>query len=199
MDLYSRIIALLKVLLPLAALAILSTLFLLSRNTTPTATIPFAQQDVERRIAGQQVTGPFFSGVTPGGDEVMITADRATPGAPGTPATADNLTARIKAPDGRVIHMRSDRGEVALDSDQITLDGQVHIHTEDGYDLTTDRLHASLSQLAGSTPGPVQGDTPMGQLQAGRMELRPQFENGPLHLHFNNGVKLIYDPQLPER
>ena len=43
MDRYSRMIAFLKVLLPLMALALLSTLFLLSQNTEPMASIPFAE------------------------------------------------------------------------------------------------------------------------------------------------------------
>ena len=47
MDRYSRMVAIFKVLLPLAALAILSTLFLLSRTIDPTTTIPFADQDFE--------------------------------------------------------------------------------------------------------------------------------------------------------
>ena len=50
MDRYSRMIVWLKVLLPLMALALLSTLFLLSRNVDPLASIPFAQAEIDERL-----------------------------------------------------------------------------------------------------------------------------------------------------
>jgi lipopolysaccharide export system protein LptC len=60
LDRYSRTIAFLKVLLPLTALAILATLFLLSRSEDTVATIPFAEDDVSSRTRDQQVTRPFL-------------------------------------------------------------------------------------------------------------------------------------------
>ena len=80
MDRYSRTVAYLKVLLPLTALALLSTLFLISRGIDTEAVIPFAQKDIEERMRGQQLTAPFFSGTTSGGDEIMVTASTARPG-----------------------------------------------------------------------------------------------------------------------
>ncbi|MEO0504251.1 MAG: hypothetical protein AAFZ14_13070, partial [Pseudomonadota bacterium] len=70
MDRYSRFVAWLKVLLPLAALALLSTLFLLSRNTDPIAAVPFADDELLDRVRDEQITGPFFSGTTTDGDRV---------------------------------------------------------------------------------------------------------------------------------
>ena len=46
-DFHSRLVGWLKVVLPLAALAILSTLFLLADLIDPTAAIPYAEVDVE--------------------------------------------------------------------------------------------------------------------------------------------------------
>lgn len=198
MDTYSRLVAILKVFLPLTALAILSTLFLLSRNTTPTATIPFAEGEVESRMAGQQITSPYFSGVTTSGEEILVSAQTASPGAPGEPAHAEGLNARITTEDGIHIVLTSDTGTVAMDQDMVTFAGNVLIVSANGYQVTTDALNASLSTVAGSTPGPVQATGPIGDLTAGNMELRSKNEGGPLHLLFKNGVKLIYDPQEPE-
>ena len=58
MDRYSRMVTFLKVLLPLAALALLSTLFLISRGINTKATIPFAAHEIEERMRGQQITAP---------------------------------------------------------------------------------------------------------------------------------------------
>ncbi|WP_146347758.1 LPS export ABC transporter periplasmic protein LptC [Phaeobacter marinintestinus] len=198
MDRYSRTVAILKVFLPLAALAILSTLFLLSRSKTPTATIPFAENEVESRMAGQQITGPHFSGVTASGDEILISAQTASPGVPGEPAHAEWLNARITTKDGIQIVLTSDTGTVAMDKDVVTFEGNVVIVSTNGYEITTDTLNASLSVVAGSTPGRIDGTSPMGHFTAGNMELRSENEDGPLHLLFKNGVKLVYEPQRPE-
>ena len=52
---YSRFVALTKVILPIIALGILSTLFLFSRNIDPTQSIPYADVDVEGLAREQQI------------------------------------------------------------------------------------------------------------------------------------------------
>ncbi|MFT7592832.1 MAG: lipopolysaccharide export system protein LptC [Paracoccaceae bacterium] len=195
MDLYSRMVALLKVLLPLAALAILSTVFLLSRSVDPTATIPFAEQDMADRMRDQQVTAPFFSGTTSGGDEIMVTASIARPGGPNAPAEATDLSAQITMVDGMRITLRSDTGTVAVDKDLATFDGHVIITTTTGYVVLTDRLNSALSGITANTPGQIEGTGPLGEFTAGNMQIDTKTEGGPVHMLFKNGVKLIYDPK----
>jgi len=195
MDLYSRMVALFKVLLPLAALAILSTVFLLSRSVDPTATIPFAEQDMVDRMRDQQVTAPFFSGTTPGGDEIMVTASIARPGGPNSPAEATDLDAQITMVDGVRINLRSDTGTVAVDKDLATFDGHVIITTSTGYVVLTDTLNTALSGITANTPGQIEGTGPLGEFTAGNMQIDTKTEGGPVHMLFKNGVKLIYDPK----
>ena len=54
-DRHTRIVGWLKIGLPLAALAILSTLFLLSRRIEPADDLPFAQVELEDRARRQQI------------------------------------------------------------------------------------------------------------------------------------------------
>ena len=77
-DRYSIMVARLKVALPLMALGLLSTLFLVSRAVDPTVAIPFADQEVQDRLKNQQITGPFFSGVSARGDQIAFVADIVT-------------------------------------------------------------------------------------------------------------------------
>ena len=62
-NLHSHVMAWLKVLLPMAALALLSTLFLLSRRTDPVTDLPISDVELELHIEtrgvehGQQVVG----------------------------------------------------------------------------------------------------------------------------------------------
>ncbi len=197
MDLYSRFVALFKVLLPLAALAILATLFLLSRGTDFTA-IPFAEKDIAERTRGQQVTAPFFSGVTPAGEEIMFRAALVRPGGKDTPAEATDLSARITLADGARITLKSQTGSFDLQQDMAHFDGDVRITTSSGYIVTTDRLETALSGVEAHTPGPVAGTGPVGDFTAGRMTIGTKTPGGPVHMLFNHGVKMIYDPKNPD-
>ena len=66
-NLHSRLVAILKVTLPLLALVILSTLFLISRKINPEDAIPYADVDIEDRLRDPKMTGASLSGMTPDG------------------------------------------------------------------------------------------------------------------------------------
>ncbi|QBF34069.1 LPS export ABC transporter periplasmic protein LptC [Thalassococcus sp. S3] len=199
MDGYSRIVAIFKVVLPLAALAILSTLFLLSRGADEDAIIPFSEADIENRLRDQQITAPFFSGVTPNGEEVMVTAERARPGVGGSLPGAENLSGRIRLSNGADITLTATEGTIDPAEDRVTFDGAVRIVTSTGFEITTDTLHSALDKIDAATPGPVFGTGPMGRFDAGQMRITAKSETENVHLLFQNGVKLIYDPKLQER
>jgi len=199
MDRYSRMVAFLKVLLPLAALALLSTLFLISRGMNTEATIPFAAHEIEERMRGQQITAPFFSGTTAQGDEIAVTASIARPGGATLPAVATDLVAVIRMADGGRLTLSSQSGEVQIDKDIASFIGKVEITSAAGLVVTTDLLNATLSGISADSPGPVQAIGPIGTLNAGTMQLQTKTQGGPLHMLFNNGVKLVYDPRKSER
>ena len=195
MDSYSRLVAYLKVILPLAALALLSTLFLLSGNGDREATLPFARQEIEERVRGQQITAPFFSGTTDDGDEITVSARLARPTGSGGLAEAEELNAQMKMARGGQIALRSDSGTVDPDTDEARFDGAVEITTSTGYVVQTERLEANISRFRASSPGEVQATGPVGVLTAGQMEIAAKNPGEPLHMVFKGGVKLIYDPQ----
>lgn len=199
MDRYSRTVAFLKVLLPLVALAILATVFLLSRTDDPIASIPFSDEDMTSRIKDQQVTKPFFSGTTPKGEEIMVTADIIRPGGAGQPGAADNLSARLKLQDGKQITLDSDQGVIDTATGTATFDGNVRIVTSTGLVVETERLITALTGIRGNTPGTVTGTGPMGDFTAGNMQIDAENGDGDVHMLFKNGVKLVYTPEKPER
>ncbi|MEP5631369.1 MAG: hypothetical protein ABJP79_05750 [Tateyamaria sp.] len=198
MDGYSRLVALLKVLLPLMALLLLSTLFILSRNVDPVATLPFADTEIVERLQGQQVTGPVFSGATDGGDMIMVSASRmSTRG--GSKNNAEDFSAQIDLKSGAQILLSSDEGQFDLTSNVSQLVGNVVITTSTGYKVTSDALEADFDELALQSPGPVTGTGPIGTLNAGMLHLRRGTGDTNTHLIFTNGVKLVYTPQNTER
>jgi len=195
MDSYSRFVAYLKVILPLAAVALLSMLFLLSRSLEPTATLPFARHEVEERVRGQQITAPFYSSTTDSGDEITVSARLARPTGSGGLAEAEALNAKVTLVKGGQIELRSELGTIDPDTDEASFSGAVETTTSTGYTVRTDRLDTTIGDFRASTPGEVRATGPVGRLTAGRMEIGAKNPGGATHMLFKNGVKLIYDPK----
>lgn len=194
MDGYSRLIALLKVFLPLLALAILSTLFLLSRDSKTVTAIPFAEADVQDRVQGQQITGSFFSATTTDGDKISLSAGKIlTEGGVVGENTAQDVSAQIDLARGTRIILFADSGRVSVKDSQTSLSGNVIITTSTGYRMTTERLDASMDALDIQAPQRVDATGPIGRLDAGAMAIREPDGSDSPHLLFTNGVRLVYD------
>lgn len=198
MDLYSRMVAFFKVLLPLAALAILATLFLISRGVNFDAKIPFAENEVADRTKTQQITKPFFSGTTRGGDEITVNARLARPGSFGAPAEAEDVHARMIRAQGEEVTLDADAARVDVEEDMATFSGNVRVAMSNGFELHTDVLNTALHGVSGNSPGPVSGLGPFGTLDAGQMEFGAKSSGAPVQLLFKSGVKLVYHPKKSE-
>lgn len=192
---HSRLVAWLKVLLPLAALGLLSTLFLLSNRIDPDAAIPFAEVDVQQMAREPRLTKPEFSAMTKDGAAISLRAAEARPEAGGAAgASAVNLVGRLDLPDGSRADLSANQAQINPATGQIDLSSGVAVTTSQGYILTTDLLRADTNETRLTAPGTVSGTAPMGKLTAGAMELSA---SGPDHaqlLVFKDGVKLVYRP-----
>jgi len=198
-DSYSRMVALLKVLFPLAALALLSTLFLLSRAVDPGSAIPFADKEVQDRLRDQQVTGPFFSGTTTDGDQLSFFAETlATPAGRVGTNLAEGVEAKVETSGGAQFEMQAKSAEFNVAKDRVDLKGDVLLTTSTGYRILTDLLTSEISAVSISSPGPVEATGPAGLLTAGNMNIAPGNGKNTTQLVFTNGVKLIYTPQKTE-
>lgn len=193
MDRYSRLVAWLKVLLPLTALALLSTLFLLSRNTDPVAAVPFAEAEMEERIRDEQITAPFFSGTTDAGDRVSVAADTMRTNL-GDKSEVAAMTAQIDLVSGTRIVLLSDTGRFDMSEATSILNGNVVITTSSGFRMTTDALYADFDSMQVDAPQQVNAQSPLGRLTAGQMRIKKHGPEKNTHLIFTSGVKLIYDP-----
>ncbi|UXX81987.1 LPS export ABC transporter periplasmic protein LptC [Roseovarius pelagicus] len=194
-NIHSVVVAWMKIILPLVALGLLSTVFLFSRKVDLDQVIPFSQIDLTQRAHDQGVTNPSFAGVATGGEQVSFKADKVRPDRTKEGLLlAEEVRAELRLNGGAVVNITSDFGE----SDQIEysalLDGNVHVTTTTGYDIRTDRINAQFDTLRAETPGPVNGTGPPGTLEAGRMLLTSEEEDGTAHLLFTDGVKLVYIP-----
>ena len=196
MDRYSRMIALLKVLLPLMALALLSTLFLLSRNIDPMASIPFAEAEVNERMRDQQITGPFFSGSTEQGDQISFSAGEIGVADGNGRVTANDVSAQIDLSSGARLVFFADLGEVDIANDTSILSGKVLITTSTGYKISSERLVSAMTSLNIESPNEIIAEGPLGTFSAGSMRLALSEKTKSTQMVFTNAVKLIYDPKI---
>ncbi|MFU8776422.1 MAG: LPS export ABC transporter periplasmic protein LptC [Roseovarius sp.] len=187
-----------KIILPLTALGLLSTLFLVSRKIDPTQVVSTSKIDIEQRAQDLGATNPRFAGVTKDGDEIRFLAEFARPDRDAPEhLIADGVTAQLRLSAGTVIDITSVHAEMQQGKMTASLTGQVHITTSTGYDITTERLNTRLDELHAETPGQVAATGPLGTVTAGRMLLRNNTESAEPELLFMQGVKLIYQPGKP--
>ncbi len=199
MDRYSRMVQFLKVLLPLTAIVLLSTVFLLSRSIETDVSVPFTQKDIDERLAGQVITQPNYRGTTTKGEDIQIEASQITQGAQGDGPAASEFRGRFGMLNGGVITLDSNSGLIRPDKGTATFVGDVLITTTDGIQVTTDLLNTSLDEIRGDTPGQVNGTGVIGDFSAGRMSFGTGKKDGPVHILFTDGVKLVYEPAKAER
>lgn len=192
----TRVINWLKILLPITALALLSTLFLLSRTVDPTKSIPVSRADLESRTGSQQITEPSFAGATEEGHLVSFIATQAKvdPDRPER-VIAETIAAQIDLLNGTRINITSLIGTVDDTDGTAILEGDVVLTSSTGYRVTTELLTTSMREIAAESGGPISGNGPPGNLDAGKMSLASDPMTGEVHLLFTNGVKLIYDPR----
>ncbi len=191
---YSRFVQWVKVILPLLALGLLSTMFLFSRTVNPEDAIPISEVDVEQIAKEQRLAAPEFSAVTSDGSTVTVRAAFARPDlTDARRLTAEDVDAQILTQEGLEINIEANEALYDGGADLLSLMGDVEVMTSTGYVLRTETLVADLEDTGLVSESEVMGNGPSGRLEAGRMELRGQ--SGSQVLVFKDGVKLIYDPK----
>lgn len=196
---YTRIIRGLKVTLPLIALVLLSTMFMLSRKIDPTAAIALSDREFRAKIDRSQLSDPQYDGNTRSGKSLTVTATSARPDPEIEGKTyGSEVNALIHLDSGEVMTVQADTGVVDEAQDLAVLSGNVHIITTDGYDLKTSQLTSLLSKVEGESAGHVSGFGPPGTLEAGKMHVKTDETTGKIHLLFTQGVHLVYIKQKTE-
>lgn len=202
-----RLVAGLRIVLPLAALAILSTLFLFSRPIDPSDAIPFAEVDVESLAREPRLEAPNYAGVTRDGVAVALRAGVVRPDvAQPDLVSAEDIRLLLDRPDGLSAQVSAARGQVDSGAGLAMFEGGVSLMTSTGYTVAAQTLTAELRRTHVVAPSPVTAAAPFGTLDAGSMVLEtagapgdagtPAETAAPAYvLVFNDGVRVVYDPQ----
>lgn len=191
---YSRFVAWVKVILPLLALALLSTLFLFSRTPDPNRAIPFANVDVEELAREQSLGQPRFAGTLTDGREVIFTAERATPVADRPDQIeATEIEARVDLSANTILLIVAEIALFDLAEQMADLSRSVGLTTSTGYQLATELLRFDLTDFMAEAPGSVSVTGPGLSVEADSM--RVTGTEGNNLVVFNGGVRVLYDPE----
>lgn len=186
----TSIVRLLRVILPLAALALLSVLFLLARKPDPQPAIPYARGGTEASARAPGIGTPEFTTVTDEGGQVTLRAARAVPGGDDS-GTAQQVTLDWRFRDGLLLLVTAPGAR--LQDDRLTLEGGVRMTLSSGWEMTAPEMQADLGADVLGAPRSVAVEAPFGELQAGAMRLGPDKGRGRV-LELNGGVRLLYRP-----
>ncbi|PVA07721.1 hypothetical protein [Thalassorhabdomicrobium marinisediminis] len=190
-NLYSQFVSFLKILLPLAALTLMSTVFLLARPPSGDNQIPYAELD--RMAQEPRLSGAHVSGVAEDGSVIELTARTTRP--TGDLIEAEALAAGIDTADGTRIDIRAGRGEIDSAARTARLTGLAHLQTSNGYEMETSGFTADLATGRITSDGALEVKAPFGSLTAGELVIdTPQDADGQVML-FQKGVRLVYTPK----
>lgn len=192
-DSHTQIVTMLKLFLPLVALAILSSLFIFSRVIDPEAAIPYATVDVADRLREPKVTDAQYSGVTDDGSAISISVAVAVPNATNG-GSAQQVLARITSKQGDLTEVLASALAYDNGNNKAALTGGVEMRSN-GFDLKTAAIDVLMDRMSLSSRGPITGTGPLGRLSAGQMRLSVSDDAAQDYLLvFNSGVHLIYQP-----
>ncbi|MFA8441729.1 hypothetical protein [Yoonia sp.] len=195
-NLYSQVVGWAKIVLPLCAIGLLSTLFLLARSTTEPNEIVLEQ--VEAIAREQRLSAPEFSGLTDEGAVIVISASTARPDTtrPDT-ISIDDVRLRMDNADGSNIEVTATLGEIDGRAGIASLLGLARLVTSSGYEMETNGLIAELDTGLVTTDGLLEIHAPFGQLTAGKVTFQMASEGISQEMLFTDGVRLLYTPQTP--
>ncbi|OSQ53301.1 LPS export ABC transporter periplasmic protein LptC [Marivita geojedonensis] len=194
---YSRLIAWLKILLPLGALILLSTIFLYSRGPDPISTIPVLSGGGDPSKT-EQIGSPFYAGTTENGQGLTLAARQARMlDSDGAGVVADDLRAVIDVRDGNRITIDARTGRMQ-EGDMLLLRDGVTLESSSGYTVTTNGLNAEIDRVAIESTEAVDATGPGLTLSAGKLRVEESSDTNDIQLLFTDGVKLVYTPQPNE-
>lgn len=192
---YSRLVGALKVILPLAALVLLSTLFLLSRGRDPGDVLPYADLDLEALLLEPRMTAPTYTGVTRDGAAIRLSADAALPGAtPETGARAERPRLLLVAPDGSQTTAVAEEARIDPAGRSLVMTGDVTVTTTGGYSIDTEVIVAALDRSRIETRAAVFAQGPQGSVRSDNMVISRTEAGAAEVVVFKGGVKLLYQP-----
>ncbi|MEM8536322.1 MAG: LPS export ABC transporter periplasmic protein LptC [Pseudomonadota bacterium] len=193
-NLHSQLVAWAKIVLPLCALALLSTLFLFARTNGEASDVTMAE--VEAIAREQRVAAPEFSGLTDDGAVIVISAQAARPDTerPDT-LNIDDIAMRMDNPDGSQLSVSATTGVVNGRAQSAQFIGLARLDSSAGYQMETNGLTIDLQSGTVTSNGLLEVRAPFGELTAGQVTFTIDGPETGQQIQFTEKVRLLYDPE----
>lgn len=191
---YSHFVAGAKVVLPLAALALLATLFLFARGSGGDGPdIPYAE--IEEIAREARLSNAAYDGMAEDGSVISIRAETMQPedGAPRT-FVIRGLSAQVTAPDGTGLTVQAPDGRIDTLARAARFTGLARVEATNGWEMETEGIEADLTAGEVRSLGALEVHAPFGTFQAGGMAASTHPESGASQVVFSGGVSLVYTP-----
>lgn len=191
---YTRVVAWLRVVLPLTALVLIGVVALWPHLSGGYGSIimPMIADGEVVSTDAMRMHKPRYVGRTASAEPYTVTAETATVD-PGDPDRIylDHLDADIATAGRRDIRVVALSGLFHRASDQLDMDGGIELRTSDGYRFETESARVDFDRGRVVGREPIAGTGPTGDLEADRFEIR---EGGTV-LHFEGRVKVTIEPE----
>lgn len=189
---YSRMVAWLKILLPLIAIAVLGTVFLFNSNDGFEAGFTFSRADIETLEKGSFIKSPQINGITQKGEPFHLLADEIRPlDADNTVVVITNLDVEFRFNSGAWAKVTSPSALMDVAAETVWFESGGRLVTSDGNTAVVDTLHLLMAsgELQGSG---IVADGPLGRVSAENFRIESNGSENRV-LWFENNVRMLYD------
>jgi lipopolysaccharide export system protein LptC len=186
--------------LPLSALVLLSTVFLVSGNLDPNNAAALSGMDPAQITREPRIAAARFAGVMRDQTAITVSAQSVrsqNTDVAGAPLVLDLIAAEgvLDFPDDSAASFTAETAQLDQAAGLLTAQGPVILENSAGYVLEMGRMEATLDQTRLSGRDGIKGDAPAGQIEADSLDLtRTGGTDGGYLLAFTGNVRLLYTP-----
>jgi len=191
---YSRMVAWLKILLPLIALGLLGTVFLFNSKDGFEIGFTFSRADIETLEKGSFIKNPQINGITKKGEPFHLIADEIRPlDSDNSLVVITNLDLEFRFNSGAWAKVTSSSALMDVAAQTVWFETGGQLKTSDGNVAVVDTLH--LLMAAGELQGSgIVADGPLGRVSADNFRIESNDGENRV-LWFENNVRMRYDLQ----
>lgn len=176
----------LRLLFPIAALAVIVVLMTWKSDNAPLTAVP-REEISPQTVSQNELIKPKFQSEDENGQPYTITADKAT-------QNAENMdllllqqpVADIALKSGDTISLKAANGLYSQGKKDLDLDGQVEIHHDSGYEIKTQKMKIDVQGQIITSDTPVIGSGPEADISASGLNVNGNSKvlifNGPAKL-----------------
>jgi lipopolysaccharide export system protein LptC len=190
---HSSIVRSMRLLLPIAALAVIVVIMAWKSDNTPVTAVP-REQISPQTVSQNELINPKFQSEDNSGQPYSITADKATQNA------EDMNTLLLQKPvadmtlkSGGAVKVTATNGQYKQEQKGLTLDGNVTVHHNSGYEIQTEKMNVDVTGQIITSDSPVTGHGPEADISATGLNVNG---NSKIVI-FNGPAKLILHKEDP--